>query len=136
MYVILILSAVAFLAFLWAFRGKIFFDDSEKTKIKKRNKNQQKPHSKCPICNSDLFPGENLTTRLYKGSDPKQQSVTIHGCPYCYPLPKIGVKRTCPVCFQEIPLSGYLDAYLFNRENGKKHVHVTGCTECHKKNKK
>ena len=87
----------------------------------------------CPLCGSKLYAGENLVARVYKPATMNDEPCTIHGCPHCYPRPEPGLKRICPVCHQEVPFEGHLDAHLFTRRSGKKHVHVTGCTECHKK---
>ncbi|MCR5290447.1 MAG: hypothetical protein K6E51_10675 [Treponema sp.] len=91
--------------------------------------------SHCPMCGSALAAGENIYTRVYGPMTDHDQRCTIVGCPYCYPICKPGIKRTCPVCGQSVPMKGYLNARLFNRTEGKKHVMVTGCTECYKKNK-
>jgi hypothetical protein len=90
----------------------------------------------CPLCGTNLVAGENLTSRVYspetgEGTD---KPCTIHGCPHCYPeaaLPSI--KRVCPVCKKNVPAQGYLLARVFYRYGKKEHVHVVGCSECHKK---
>ena len=128
---ILILASVGFLLFLWALKNKYASLNSKKTQ--KNLKKQTQNPTPCPICNSMLYAGETLITRIYKGSDEKEQRATIHGCPYCFPTPRLAVKRLCPVCHKTIPTSGHLDAYLFLRDTGKRHIHITGCTECHKK---
>ncbi len=121
------------LGFLYRSRMAARRQEEAERKRQKKQPGKGEKHSNCPLCNSDLFAGENIVSRVYKGSDPKDQACTIHGCPYCYPVPKPGVIRTCPVCHKNVPLQGHLDAHLFLRENGKRHVHITGCTECHKK---
>ena len=65
--------------------------------------------------------------------DVYDQLCTIYGCPNCYPICKPNLTRTCPVCHQTVPPTGHLDAFLFIRDTGKRHIHITGCTECHKK---
>ena len=88
----------------------------------------------CPLCNSVLLPGEDLFTRVYRPMNVQDQLCTINGCPHCYPAPEPGIKRECPVCHKTVPLeSGHLTARLFNKSTGKKHVIVTGCSECCKK---
>ncbi len=89
----------------------------------------------CPMCGSVLLPGENLISRVYRPMTVPDQLCTISGCPHCYPVPEPGIKRRCPVCSKEVPLKeGHLTARLFNYADGKKHVVVTGCTECCKRN--
>ncbi len=85
----------------------------------------------CPLCGSDLMPGEDLFSRVYRPMNVPDQLCTINGCPHCFPKPEPGVKRECPVCHKEVPLKdGHLIARLFNKSDGKKHVIVTGCTQC------
>ncbi|WP_318661327.1 hypothetical protein [Treponema sp.] len=87
----------------------------------------------CPVCNTPLAKGQNLISKVYRPMDVPDQRCTINGCPHCYPRPEPGVRRQCPCCKKEIPLNGYLIARLFNYKNNKKHVMVTGCSECCKK---
>ena len=137
----LILMGIAVLILIWALKTFLRLSankNSAKNKStdtkagSKKNAVKGKKHSNCPLCNSDLFAGENIVSRVYKGFDAKDQACTIHGCPYCYPIPKPGIIRTCPVCHKQVPPNGHLDAHLFLRAEGKRHVHITGCTECHK----
>ena len=84
----------------------------------------------CPMCSLPLAKGQDLVSRVYRPMNVSDQLCTIHGCPHCYPRPELGVKRMCPVCHREVPVDGHLIARLFNKTDGKKHVIVTGCTEC------
>ena len=87
----------------------------------------------CPLCNSLLLPGEDLVSRVYRPMNVSDQLCTINGCPHCYPRMEPGIKRECPVCHKNVPLGeGHLVARLFNKTDGKKHVIVTGCSECSK----
>jgi RNase P subunit RPR2 len=101
----------------------------------KKDKGVQR-YNACPLCGTNLIPGENLVSRIYSqdtssGSD---KPCTIHGCPYCYPEPTSeNIVRVCPVCNKIVPDDGYLLARIFYRNNQKQHVHVVGCSECHKK---
>jgi hypothetical protein len=94
-------------------------------------------YNACPLCGTKLIVGENLVSRIYSpdsgaGTD---KPCTIHGCPHCYPAPKSPhVMRVCPVCNKIIPANGYLLARIFYRYGKKQHVHIAGCSECHKKN--
>ncbi len=90
----------------------------------------------CPLCSSPLAKGEDIVSKVYRPMNVPDQLCTINGCPHCYPRPEAGVKRVCPVCGRDVPLKdGHLIARLFNYADGKKHVVVTGCTECSKGSK-
>ena len=85
----------------------------------------------CPLCGSYLQKGEDLFSRVYRPMNVPHQLCTISGCPHCYPALEPGLKRECPVCHKQVPMKeGHLVARLFNYADGKKHVVVTGCTEC------
>lgn len=88
---------------------------------------------RCPLCNTPLSKKENMHSKVFRPMNTPDQRMTVQGCPHCFPVPEIGVKRVCPVCGKNVPLDGELIARLFNRPDGKKHVMITGCTECYKK---
>lgn len=113
---------------------------------KKQNQSEEQetqkkaaPPSKtyCPLCDSPLTPGVNLFSKVYRplSSEVDQdQRCTIQGCPFCYS--KDGEKkkrRSCPVCGRSVPMNGSLVARITMQKSGKRHVHIIGCTECHKK---
>jgi RNase P subunit RPR2 len=105
----------------------------EKNKPQKKDPGVQR-YTSCPICGTNLVPGENLVSRIYTRDDASDKPCTIHGCPHCYPKPtRDSIVRVCPVCNKIIPDDGYLLARIFFRNNKKQHVHVVGCSECHKK---
>lgn len=85
---------------------------------------------RCPLCSTPLAKNEDMFSRVYRPMTTSDQRMTVHGCPHCYPAPEPGVRRLCPVCGKEVPPSGELVARLFNRTEGKKHVLITGCSEC------
>lgn len=87
---------------------------------------------KCPICQSDLFIGENLISKVFRPMNVPDQLMIVMGCPHCYPVCEPGVKRTCPVCGKTVGQDQSLTARLFNKQLGKKHVHVVGCSNCHR----
>lgn len=95
-------------------------------------KQGQPSNVKCPICQTILFKGENLISKVYRPMNVPDQLMTVAGCPHCYPACEPGVKRICPVCHKPIPQDGTLTARLFNKSAGKKHVHIVGCSNCHK----
>ena len=87
---------------------------------------------KCPVCQSELFVGEQLISKVYRPMKVPDQLMTIQGCPHCYPKCEPGVARVCPVCHKAIAPDQALTARLFNKAVGKKHVHIIGCSNCHK----
>ncbi len=88
------------------------------------------PKSVCPVCCTPLGPGEQLVTKVYKGSSVNEKNCSIYGCPHCYPLPHPGITRSCPVCKATLLPSSYLVAHLFVRDETKNHVLVSGCVNC------
>jgi hypothetical protein len=82
----------------------------------------------CPVCGSVLYGKEQIKSVLYPGE--KDRLCHIFGCQHCHPYKEKGIFRECPVCKKELPGEGYLVARLFDRENGKHHVHIIGCTGC------
>lgn len=75
-----------------------------------------------------VFSGEPRGRRSRNDGRVRDALVHMYGCPYCYP-PSQRIERVCPVCASVLPEEGYLVARMFVRE-GRKHVHVLGCTEC------
>lgn len=113
-----------------------YFSDLKK---KKRNAPPQKKSEQkdvgvsfvnCPVCGTPLSKGQNLISKVYRPMNVPDQRCTINGCPHCYPVPEPGIRRTCPCCKKEIPLNGFLVSRLFNYADKKKHVVITGCSEC------
>ncbi len=109
---------------------KHWVNKNNEKKTKKRSKTLQAV--KCPICNSRLFTDENIISKIYRPMNVPDQLMTISGCPHCYPKTEPGIKRLCPVCKKTIEQDQTLTARLFNKSAGKKHVHVVGCSNCHK----
>lgn len=104
---------------------------SQKQKLK-NTKKKVVQNVKCPLCSSDLYVGENLISKVYRPMNVPDQLMTVWGCPHCYPKCEPGVKRICPVCHKPVAADQSLTARLFNKALGKKHVHVLGCSNCHK----
>ena len=90
---------------------------------------------KCPLCDSSLYVGENLISKVYRRMNVPEQLMTVWGWSRCYPKKEPGLKRICPVCHKEVAQDQSLTARLFNKSLGKKHVHVLGCSNCHKNNR-
>lgn len=129
---ILVLTALVILFF--AFQ---LVSNRAKKKWKEKQKFVRPEHaiSKCPVCGSALVEKEKIFSKVYNTESKTVQQCTIVGCPHCFPHMEMGIRRKCPVCHKNIPQDGYLIAHLFNRKDQKNHVHIVGCTECHKKNK-
>lgn len=98
----------------------------------KNSKKRPMQPVKCPLCDSSLFVGENLISKVYRPMNVPDQLMVVMGCPHCYPHCEPGLKRICPVCHKEVAQNQSLTARLFNKSLGKKHVHVLGCSNCRK----
>ncbi|MCF0241740.1 MAG: hypothetical protein HUK25_03835 [Treponema sp.] len=125
-----ILSAVivALLAGLYRYLTK----PKESAVKKKKKVNTGATFARCPLCDMPLPIGDNIFTKVYRPMDVPDQRCIVMGCIHCYPKVESGLKRICPVCHKEVPLSGNLIARLFNKKDGSKHVHIVCCTECSK----
>lgn len=129
------IAAAAFAVIIFLLNVYIKWNVSGHKDIRHRQaeKSAQKNPSavRCPVCGAFLIKGEDLISRIYRPMTVPDQLCTINGCPHCYPSVEAGLKRICPICHKEIPVKdGHLVARLFNKKDGKKHVVVTGCTEC------
>lgn len=104
-----------------------------KNKNKSQNSRTKKDlqQVKCPLCQTPLFVGENIISKVYRPMNVPDQLCTVAGCPHCYPKCEPGVKRICPVCHKTVAQDQTLTARLFNKI-GKKHVHIIGCSNCHR----
>jgi hypothetical protein len=83
----------------------------------------------CVICGTLLRKGEKLKSKEFKGD--KESIIHIMGCYACYGE-KASKKRICPICRQEMPLKDYLIGRMTTKENGKKHLAVSGCSICYR----
>lgn len=99
---------------------------------KAAQKKRQLKSVKCPICNSELYVGENIISKVYRPMNVPDQLMIISGCPHCYPKAEPGTYRICPVCKKGLGQEDKLTARLFNKSLGKKHVHIVGCSKCHR----
>lgn len=119
-------AVVVIVLLLWGI--KKYLDGQKKKNSKKKNLQPVK----CPVCSSSLYVGENLISKVYRPMNVPDQLMVIMGCPHCFPECEPGVVRTCPVCHKSVKKNQSLTARLFNKSGGKKHVHVVGCSNCHK----
>lgn len=122
-YVLLI---IGILLILWALMRFAFFHK----KTQKKAVPKKPALVNCPLCGSPLVKGENIISKVYRPMTVPDQRCTVSGCPHCYPVCEIGVKRICPVCGKFVPQNGYLVSRLFNKTEGKKHVMIVGCNMC------
>mgnify|MGYP002855352210 CR=1 FL=1 len=127
--IILVLALMLFLKFKYSLQKTVTKDKNLRTQ---KDENGKIDFVRCPLCSTPLAKNEDMFSRIYRPMTTHDQRMTVHGCPHCYPRPEPGVKRNCPVCGKEVPLNGELIARLFNRTEGKKHVMITGCSECYK----
>lgn len=130
-YLILFICIIILLILLGLY--KIWKKSGKQKKVSEPKKNPDAISRlivNCPVCRTPLIPGENLVSRVYRPMNVPDQFCTISGCPHCYPVCESGVTRSCPVCGKKIAQDGHLVARLFNYKGGKKHVTVTGCTNC------
>ena len=120
----------------WALKklsfGRIQGNDKTNKKGAKASSNEKPAMPNlCPLCQSQLGKGQDLISRVYRPMTVHDQLCTINGCPNCFPSPKPGIQRICPVCHKTVDVKdGHLVARLFNYEDKKKHVIVTGCNHC------
>ncbi|MCQ2591174.1 MAG: hypothetical protein MJ188_00190 [Treponema sp.] len=135
-YLILGLSVVLIISFLlgvfWLWNGKNKVSSSTNQKASQKSKQKDHIPVKCPLCCTELFVGEQLISKVYRPMEVPDQLMTISGCPHCFPKCEPGVRRLCPVCHKEIGQDQTLTARLFNKSVGKKHVHIVGCSNCHR----
>ncbi len=117
-----------------------FFSPKKEPSIERRKKKRTVQKSKtgrtgfCPICNTDLFDAEKVFSVVYDVDNKSDRRCHINGCPHCYPkVDSPQIKRICPVCKQTLPTQEYLITRMFDRSGGKQHIHVVGCSICHKK---
>lgn len=110
----------------------IYYRKNNKNVSKKLVKQTEKSDVKCPVCGMFLNKGENLVSKVFRPMNVPDQLMNISGCPHCYPSCEPGVKRICPVCHKHMSAKDVLTARLFNKTQGKKHVHIVGCSNCHK----
>ena len=107
---LLMAAAVCVIIALIVWYIKYFNKKNQKTT---RQKNLQPV--KCPLCDSNLYVGENIISKVYRPMNVPDQLMVIMGCPHCYPRCEPGLKRICPVCHKEVGPDQSLTARLFNK---------------------
>ena len=131
----LLLIILACILFILAFSyfWNLFVKQKKPSQKQSQPARKGPPTSNCPICNSPLYPGERIASKIFNKPTTPDQRCIINGCPHCFPYSEPGIQRKCPVCKKNIPQDGYLIARMFYRPPKKNHVHIVGCTECHKR---
>jgi hypothetical protein len=81
----------------------------------------------CILCGSQLARGERIHSTVFKGEG--DSIVHVYGCPHCYGELATEM-RICPICRGYLPDGGYLMGRMWDRKQGKRHLHVSGCTLC------
>lgn len=81
----------------------------------------------CILCGSPLAGGERIHSTVFRGE--RDSIVHVFGCPHCYGDMATEV-RICPICKRYLPEGGYLMGRMWDRKQGKRHLHVSGCTLC------
>lgn len=142
-FFLLVLIAVFVLLTIFAYSRYTQMQDEDrivtpkKKSVSSPDKKEQSATKYCLLCGALLLPGQNIVSRIYgplSENTGQEQSCHVYGCPNCYkPQNKSPRKRKCPVCGKTIPAQGYLIAKIAMQSSGRRHVRVTGCTECHKK---
>ena len=92
----------------------------------------------CPLCGHGLFKGQTVKSRLISiESKSKFKTIVrestshVFGCPFCNP-PNNENPRFCPVCKETLGTQDYVIGRYFEKDEGKNHLHVLGCTKCRK----
>jgi hypothetical protein len=81
----------------------------------------------CVLCGALLEKGEKLHSKEIVRKD--DSIIHMYGCPHCHGA-NASRPKTCPVCKKPVPADGYLIGRMWIRKNGKKHLHIAGCTRC------
>ena len=81
----------------------------------------------CVLCGAQLEKGEKLHSKeIIRKED---SLVHMYGCPHCHG-DRASRPKTCPVCKQPMRANEFLIGRMWVRKNGKKHLHIAGCTRC------
>lgn len=141
MYVVVIALTAAIIVYLLHIMARLKKDDYSAlaNRMARKSRSTLAVLKPCPLCQTMLSRGERVHTVVFSGQPLgapgrprppriKESMVHMFGCPYCRP-PQGVQRRICPVCKRAIREDGYTIARMFERD-GRKHVHVLGCTEC------
>ncbi len=95
----------------------------------------------CPLCNELLRKGQTVKSKVIEiGSNGKfgqnqlgvkESMAQLFGCPFCWPANPEHT-RYCPACKTNLGPEDYVIGRYFEKDVGKNHLHVLGCTKCRK----
>lgn len=98
----------------------------------------------CPLCSELLRRGETVKSKVieiaagrpgdrFAGNrlGVKETIAHLFGCPHCWPS-NAEHPRVCPYCKARLGKDDYVVARYFEKEQGRNHLHVLGCTICRK----
>jgi len=84
----------------------------------------------CPVCSSLLENGEQASAMAFPSlNGSSDRLMHIRGCRRCISGKK---QRICPVCGGTLVGDEILICRLFDRRRKRQHVHVLGCSQCHR----
>lgn len=142
MYVLVIILTAAVIIYLLHVMNRLKQDDYSAlaNHMARRSRSSLAVLKPCPLCGAMLARGERVHTVVFSRAPMspsgqarapriKESMVHMFGCPYCRP-PQGDRPRACPACKRTIRADGYVIARMFERTDGRKQVHVLGCTEC------
>ncbi len=125
--------AVVVIVLLLGFIKKQFFSASQAPAALSQTSSDSM-FSHCPVCNTGLGPGQNVRSKIFTSAASENDKLCyVYGCPACFPSPKPGIKRECPVCHKVLPNDSYLLSRIFYKtKSGKPHVIINGCPNCNR----
>ena len=120
----IILVFMIIVLILYLYQGRLPSSDNSKEEAPTP---ALKQFTTCLLCGSSLERGERMHTDVYGGEN--YSVVHITGCPYCNGT-RDSRTRSCPQCGKDVPLNGYLTGRMWEKDNGRIHVQVSGCNRC------
>lgn len=105
----------------------LYFLNNTNDTISKDKADSPKPKIPCMLCGSLLQRGERLKSEQYNTKN--DNIVKVYGCPYCYGEKAVNIRK-CPICGKILKSDEILIGRMFERSNGKKHLHINGCSYC------
>jgi len=95
----------------------------------------------CPLCGTLLQKGQTVKSKVIEiaingkhGQNKlgvKESMAHVFGCPFCWPASD-QTARQCPACKGKLGAEDYVIARYFEKDVGRNHLHVLGCTRCRK----
>ena len=107
----------------------------------KKQRSQFEVLKPCPLCGKMLRKGETVKSKVIEIATPgkhgqnqlgvKESMAHLFGCPYCWPASQEHA-RLCPACKTKLDASDYVIGRYFEKDEGRNHLHILGCTKCRK----